>query len=498
MNATPEQDPVTSALDEMSAARERLDQRAPAEIPDADVLACARALAADPGGERAHEEVYRLLSMTRYVATGADDEVAREVVAALRAAAEAVDGPPCEHATHPYERALDTEIDEVRLAAAVPESVHLEDSEEYRCPHTVAMFARIAAEIIEPGTAEGIPDRVPAYLEGCAKDFEMLLHGYPNSSDPQYDLTTGVPEHPTKGTLAGHIVLIRRSCWDVASGFIRQRWVFDDTIEALERVLARLDGASCAHAEGEHPELSGDEAADAALGHYLLTPGGRARLQKEYEDGGQDAPPAAWTCPVLLRDLARYTHGPLTEARERFFGERRTDHLDAEYLRADGKLEVAKIAERLVKTSRNQPYAEDLAVWAARRRAQNTGDTRERLFLLLAAARCLDIAYPDPPPSVYRPIRPLLEEAFAAPPSETCPHGDDHPGIGADLRDAVGDHLAHLCAPEAFPAPEGALPFDAWACPRNLAPVAQGQLEWMDEWDEAAEDEVDGDDDEEE
>ncbi|MFI9052229.1 hypothetical protein [Streptomyces sp. NPDC053427] len=488
MNATPEQVPIASALHEIGAARERLDRRAPAEIPDADVLACARALTAEPAGERAHDEVYRLLSMTRYVATRAADEVAGEVVAALRAAADAVDGPPCDHATHPYERALDTADDEVELAAAGPDPAHPESAAEYRCPHAVAMFARIAAEIIEPGTVEGIPDRVPAYLEDRAGDFEMLLHGYPNSSEPQYDLETVVPEHPTKGTLAGHVVLIRSACWVVAEGSISQRWVFDHLIESLEEVLARLDGASCAHADGEHPELSGDEEADAALGYYLLTPGGRARLRKQYEEGLQDAPPAAWTCPVLLRDLARYTHGPLTEARQRFFGERRTDHLDAAYLNADGALDVAKPAARLVRAPRHEKYAEDLGLWAARRHARGTGDARERLFLFLAAARSLGNAYPGAPPAVYRPMRPLFEEAVAAPLPETCPHGDDHPGAGDDLRDAVGDHLAHLCAPETFAAPEGALPFDAWACPRNLAQVAAYWLQWMAEADEAAED----------
>ncbi|MFG2207342.1 hypothetical protein [Streptomyces sp. NPDC048638] len=466
---------------EPPTSRELLERRAPAEVPDAAVLESARALAADPGGERAHEEVYRLLSMTRYVATRAGDEVAREVVEALLAAARAVDGPPCGHSAHAYEHALETLSDEVELAAAAPDPAQ----EEYGCPDAVAMFARIAAEIIAPGTVEGIPDRFPAYHEDAIGNFASVLHLYPNSDEPQYDLTTGISEYPTKGELAGDIVLIRAACWHVSSGMIRQRWVFDDTIEALERVLARLGGASCAHADGEHPELTEDVDTDAATGYYLRTPGGRARLQKEYEEGEQEAPAAAWTCPVLLRDLARSAHAPLVEARERFFGERRTDHLDAEYLLADGELAIAKITERLVATKGNRPYAEDLAVWAARRRAQGTGDDRERLFLFLAAARGLDVADSELPPAVSRDLRPLLQEVLAAPLPVSCPHRSDHPGTGADLGEAVGAHLAHLGDPRTFPAPEGARPFDAWACPRNLAPVAEKWLGWVDEWDEA-------------
>lgn len=137
---------------------------------------------------------------------------------------------------------------------------------------------------------------------------------------------------------------------------------------------------------------------------------------------------------------------------------------------------------------------EDLGLWAARRFVGGPGTAHERLMLFLTVCHSLDLAYPDPPPSVYRELRPVLESAVAALP-ETCPHGDAHPGAGAGLPGEAGEHLAHLCAPESFPAPEGAREPDAWACPRNLAPLAEEWLEWCDTWDEAAEDGYGEDDD---
>ncbi|WP_053923930.1 hypothetical protein [Streptomyces chattanoogensis] len=485
MNATPPDAPDLAAL---TAAWKQVGPESPADEAGPVVLDCIRRLAADPGGERAHVWVYGLLSMTRYIATREGAAVTGPAVEALRAAYRAIgDPPPCGHETHPYESALDgIESDELSVCADVPDPVLL--GAEHRCPHAVAMAARIAAEIIAPGTVEGIPDRVPEHHEGNIRDLASVLHGYPRGgADPAYEIAAGswMPTHPSRGALAGHLVLLRAGCWYAASGMIRQRWVLDDMIEALEDALVRLDGAACAHTDEEHPEVSEDPDTAAGTGYYLLTPGGRARLREGYGD----ALPDVWTCPALLRDLAQDTRDHLTEARDRLFGERLTGHLDAEYLRADGELAVGRIAERLEPCSSNETYAEDLALWAARRHAKGTGDARERLFLFLAAARSLDNAYPDPPSSVYRSVRPLFEEAASAPPPDTCPHGDDHPGTGDGLPGEVSAHLAHLCAPESFPEPEGARPLDAWACPRNLAPVAEEWLESMEQWDEEADEE---------
>ncbi|MGY5133542.1 hypothetical protein ACWGJW_14250 [Streptomyces nigrescens] len=137
---------------------------------------------------------------------------------------------------------------------------------------------------------------------------------------------------------------------------------------------------------------------------------------------------------------------------------------------------------------------EDLGLWAGRRFVRGPGAAHERLVLFLTVCHSLDRAYPDPPPSVYRELRPVLQSAVAAVP-ETCPHGDAHPGAGAGLPGGAGEHLAHLFAPESFPAPKGAREPDAWACPRNLAPLAEEWLQWCDTWDEAAEDGYGEDDD---
>ncbi|GAO11472.1 hypothetical protein TPA0598_08_03830 [Streptomyces lydicamycinicus] len=498
---------------DLAAAWQLVDHRSPAGTADPVVLDCARRLAADPGGERAAEWVYGLLSMTRYLATRADAATAGQVAEVLRTAARALEGPPCDHRTHPCESALEQiEFDELRLTGSAPDVVLLGNGtptgadpawqetgtkEEYRCPHAVAVFARIAAEIIAPGTPQGIPERVPHHYEDSIEDLASVLHGYPRGGvEPAYEITagTGLPTHPTTGALAGHLVLLRAGCWEAASGTIRPRWVLDDMIGTLEDALRALEGATCSHGDGAHPELSGDPDTDAGTGYHLLTPGGRARLQRSHEDGIEDAPPAAWTCRAHLQALARDTHGHLTAARDRFFGERRTEYLDAECLRPDGTWDAARLAGVLRGAAGGGERTEDLGLWAARRFAGGPGTAHERLMLFLTVCHSLDLAHPDPPPSVYRELRPVLESAVTAVP-EKCPHGDAHPGAGAGLPGEAGEHLAHLCAPESFPAPEGAREPDAWACPRNLAPLAEEWLEWCDTWDEAAEDGYGEDDD---
>ncbi|MFI5523384.1 hypothetical protein [Streptomyces platensis] len=303
---------------DLAAAWRLVDHRSTAATADPVVLDCARRLAADPGGERAAEWVYGLLSMTRYLATRAEDATAGQVAEVLRTAARALDGAPCDHPTHPYESALEQiEFDELWLTGSAPDVVLLANGtptgedpawqepgtkEEYRCPHAVAVFARIAAEIIVPGTPQGIPERVPDDYADRIEDLASVLHGYPRGgAEPAYEITagTGLPAHPTTGALAGHLALLRAGCWEAASGTIRPRWVLDDMIGTLEAALRALEGATCSHGDGAHPELSGDPDTDAATGYHLLTPGGRARLQRSHEDGIEDAhPPPGPAAPI--------------------------------------------------------------------------------------------------------------------------------------------------------------------------------------------------------
>ncbi|WP_411135948.1 hypothetical protein [Streptomyces sp. C10] len=112
----------------LAAAWQLVDHRSTAATADPLVLDCARRLAADPGGERAAEWVYGLLSMTGYLATRAEDATAGQVAEVLRTAARALDGPPCDHRTHPCESALEQlDFDELRLAGSAPDVVLLWD-----------------------------------------------------------------------------------------------------------------------------------------------------------------------------------------------------------------------------------------------------------------------------------------------------------------------------------------------------------------------------------
>ncbi|MEU2134255.1 hypothetical protein [Streptomyces sp. NPDC018352] len=448
------------------------------EDADPVVLECARLLAAEPDGEQAVLLTFGLVGMAPYVLGRRGADVERAVVDALGAAAAAMDeqGRGCGHEAHPYTDSLeewDTDVDGL-LDAPDVEIPFDEWDEAEACPRNAAGWARTAADVILPGSTDGIPEIVPEDHQRYIRSLGSVLNDYPNG-DPFWDLDihAGPPGDLSRAALAGYVVVAHANCWYAGSGRIRQRSLLDDMIEGLESVLPLLPDEACAHEDGEHPALRSGGEEQASEGIHLQSPGGRTVLREEHADG-YGASLEAWTCTTFLRALAVEARDHLREAVDRLFGTRETAHLDAVYLRPDGRLDINRLSERHV-PFKDETASEEAALWAARRyeRLGPDGPALDRTVLLLlmgAAADSLELSY-----GIAREILGILRTTAATLPGGACDHADGHgPGHErtSDLRLA---HIAHLYVPDAGPAPgpDSGQGFrsEVLTCPVHLAEV---------------------------
>ncbi|WP_329203317.1 hypothetical protein [Streptomyces sp. NBC_01435] len=451
------------------------------EDADPVVLECARLLIAEPGGEHAVLLTFGLVNMAPYVLGRRGAPVERVVVDALAAAAEALDARfprtgRCGHPAHPYTGVLeewDTDADALLDAPDVQVPL-AEWDEAAACPHNAAGWARTAADVILPGSVDGIPEIVPEDHLSTIRSLGSVLNDYPNG-DPFWDLDLHArpPGTLSRAALAGYVVVAHANCWYAGSGRIRQRSLLDDMIEGLESVLPLLPDGACAHGDGEHPALRSGSEQEAAEGIHLQSPGGRTVLREEHEDG-YGASLEAWTCTTFLRALAVEARDHLREAVDFLFGTRETAHLDAVYLRPDGRLDIALLSERHVPFE-NERASEEAALWAARRYEGlgPDGPAPDRTVLLLlmgTAADSLELSY-----GIAREILGTLRTAAAALPGGACAHADGHAPGRERTADRVA-RIAHLYAPETCLAPEDADPGQGFgserlACPAHLAEV---------------------------
>ncbi|MEU5187798.1 hypothetical protein AB0G83_11735 [Streptomyces klenkii] len=489
----------TDTLDELSQTwddiRENFQDYRNDEY-DRAVLDCAARLAADPGGT-AHVWTLGLVMTAPYVAWLPGDGVRQAVVEALEAADGTLCDRPCDHASHPYREHDDDHdvylVDQLRqLADETGEWDEERPRDEWLCPHNTAGFARIALDIIAPGTVADVPPRIPVDDRNTITTLSALLHGYPKPwtdideeiSSQARDLKAADP-----ADRAGRLQVVRAVSWYAVSGMVRTKSVIDELVAAVEQALPHFEDASCDHEQ--HPVLPGSGPDAAELGVMMSSPGGRGVYERIRAEEGWGAPLEKVVCPVLMKEVAKDVLTRLRERRDVLFGHRDTSHADAEYLRADGRLEIERIADRLDFSSRNEPYADDLGLWAARR-YERAGD-RERAVLLLTIYQTMKISYPSPPLPVVRGVLTALRAVAAAPRPDACAHDDEHPTLRyAEFRRG----MPHFYAPEEFaqegPAPdEGRRSAEAWTCPRFAAAVAEECIESLEGlYEETAEDEA--------
>lgn len=89
----------------------------------------------------------------------------------------------------------------------------------------------------------------------------------------------------------------------------------------------------------------------------MLSSHGGRRLYERRHVAGRTAALDTVVCPVFMAEVAEESLKMLRERREILFGERDTSGLDTEYLGPDGRLDIARIADRLAPGSRNKTYA---------------------------------------------------------------------------------------------------------------------------------------------
>ncbi|MFH0516063.1 hypothetical protein ACHBTE_02655 [Streptomyces sp. M41] len=455
---------------------------------DRAVLDCAARLAADPAAGDAYVWVLGLTIMAPWTnCCGVDSRTQAE--AALRAADTAQRVRSCDHDSHPYEshdgHDADAELPDLLLRIADESAEWYEEDqprEVWRCPRNVAGFARIALDILRPGEVDDVPPRLSLQDRADIESLEALLELYPKAGTDVADEIAsqgGYLYHAQPEDRPGRLQVVRAVSWHAVSGMIQDRSVLRSLINGVEKVLPDFADATCDHAE--HPKLSGHSTSAAELGIVLSTPAGRRVYTHNPDRYGDGAPLEQLVCPAYMAQVAQETLTELRAGRDRLFGPRDTSHLDAEYLRADGLLDIQKITERLQNVSWNEQYADELGLWAARRydRLGQTEDSgrpgdqarrvRERAVLLLTAHQTMTVSYPAPPYAVARDILAIMRTVAAAPRPDRCPHTDAHPPLDAgDFRDG----LPHFYTPDAFPPLDGALSVESWTCARFAGEVA--------------------------
>lgn len=481
--------PLDDLVSSWEEIQDEYDFWAPDGEHDRAVLDCAARLAAAPGAGDAYVWVLGLTMMAPYAnRSGVDSRADAE--AALRAADAALRVRPCDHDTHPYEshdgHHADAELPDLLLRIADENAEWYDEDhprEAWRCPRNVAGFARLALDILQPGEVADVPPRLSLQDREDIKVLEALLELYP---EPGTDVADEIASqggylfYAEPEERPGRLHVVRAVSWHAVSGMIQDRSVLYNLIRGVEKVLPDFAEATCDHAE--HPTLSSHSTTAAELGIVLSSPAGRRVYERNRDHYGDGAPLEQMVCPAFMAEVARETLTELRAGRDRLFGPRDTSHLDAEYLRADGRLDIQKIAERLQNVGSNERYADELGLWATRRydrlgqsedegRALDRGrPVRERAVLLLTAHQTMTISYPAPPYAVAQGILATLRTVAAAPRPEQCAHTDAHPPLDAgEFRRG----LPHFYAPEEFPPTDGVHSVESWTCARFAGLVAE-------------------------
>lgn len=330
-------DTTDLTIEQLVDAWQSVHSTSPADEADPLVMECARRLAADPGGGRAHVWVHGLVEMSGYLAWRPGQEAERAALDSLRAAAKELGNRPCSHDDHPYEAEMDSMEDEVwqgdnglltgELPARAGKSAP--DATRVLCPGNVAGWARLVADVMAPLTVRRVPAGAPSYHQSCVSTLSGIVNDYPycDPHDVLTDEAAGLPTRPTRGVLAGFLVTMNATCWYAASERITDRSVLDAMIEGVRGALPLLRDEECAHGSGDHPD-TGDADHLNQVGYFLRSPGGRAEMaeyhgwddeDEEYGEGDvEEEALDAWVCPAFLRGLAEETLTTLTDALRSF------------------------------------------------------------------------------------------------------------------------------------------------------------------------------------
>ncbi|MGW2179720.1 hypothetical protein ACWCXX_16775 [Streptomyces sp. NPDC001732] len=285
---------------------------------------------------------------------------------------------------------------------------------------------------------------------------------------------SGSPEGRRERT--GYTILLYATCWYVAARVFNKS-LFAAYTEALEGFRATMDPATCACPADGHPSDLDSEYGVGA-GVSLLTEAGRAVFAEDY--GLEDEELAAFDCERFLADLADHAAAHVREAHQSIFGGVDVSHLDAQFVRDDGGIDIVAMQEEISRSWENNTGP--VALWSARRLLSGQVRDEERLGLFLCMWMGIAQTYEGLPPSYARDLAAALATVDL---DASCDH-PKHPWSTAD-GSARSRYRAvvHLHAPEDHPdtpVPTELSARELWECPGQYAELARKALEDIKGW----------------
>ncbi|NEC52713.1 hypothetical protein G3I18_29810 [Actinospica acidiphila] len=326
---------------------------------------------------------------------------------------------------------------------------------------------------------------MPADHRELISDLSGIVNDHP-STDPEVTLTVlardaaealdrvGTPEGLRERT--GYTVLLHATCWYVAARVFSKSLSASYT-KALDGFRATLDPASCSCPDGSHPtDLDSEYTVEAGVG--LLTEAGRAAFAEDYDIDDEEL--AAYDCDGFLADLADRATASIREAYGRNFGGIDVSHLDAQFLRDGGGIDVVAVQEAIRRTWEDNTGP--VALWSARRWLSGQVRDEERLGVFLSMWMGIAQSYGGLPPSYARDLTAAMDTIDL---DVTCDH-PRHPWHTADATvESRYRAVLHLYAPDDHPntpVPADLASRDLWECPFQYAELARSAKTDLEGW----------------
>ncbi|WP_255310101.1 hypothetical protein [Streptomyces sp. DI166] len=326
---------------------------------------------------------------------------------------------------------------------------------------------------------------LPADHSQLISDLCGIINDYPNG-DPELTLSVlagdatdaldrvGTPEG--RRELTGYTILLYATCAYV-SARVFSKSLFETYTEALDGFRATLDPASCVCPAGAHPEdLDSEYGAEAGVS--MLTEAGRAVFAEEY--GLHDEGLAAFDCDGFLAGLADQAADYIREAHEEVFGHIDVSHLDAQFIRDGGGIDVVAMQESIRRTWEHNTGP--VALWSARRWLSGQVRDEERLGLFLCMWMGIDQTHAPLPPSYTRDLTAALDTVDLDVSCEHSRHPWSAAGTATESRYRA---VVHLYAPGEHP--DTPVPAELSArelreCPAHYAELARSALADVEGW----------------
>ncbi|MFD0268624.1 hypothetical protein ACFVGY_18940 [Streptomyces sp. NPDC127106] len=326
---------------------------------------------------------------------------------------------------------------------------------------------------------------LPADHRELISDLSGIVSDYP-SGDPEstlavlaYDAAEALDLEATpegRRERTGYVILLHATCWYLSTR-VFSKSVFASYVRALEGFRAQLDRASCGCPAGAHP-ADLDSEYEVEAGVSMLTEAGRAVFAEDY--GLDEEELTAFDCEGFLADLADEALGRLHEAHHELFGSIDVSHLDAQFVRDDGRLDLVAMQEAISRSWEDNTGP--VALWSARRWLTGQMRDEERIGVFLCLWMGIAQTYAGLPPSHARDLAAALTTIDL---DVSCEH-PRHPWSTVDATvQSRYRAVVHLYAPDDHPDTPVPAEFSArelWECPVQYAQLARKALEDLAGW----------------